>query len=164
MLCARCVHRTPRRMRLRFGELKGNEPLLARLADRLAQCPAVESVTTNSASGSMLVHHQVSGGGELFRFIREKRLFLIADSGGASLADATVSAYREVDKRVMRLTGGGMNVADAVSLTLAATGVYHIVRGKFAAPAWYTAFWYALNIFLKSHKMKEGEISSRGEV
>ena len=34
-------------------------------------------------------------------------------------------------------------------------GGYEISRGRFATPAWYTAFWYALNIFLKGLQDQE---------
>lgn len=35
-------------------------------------------------------------------------------------------------------------------LTLLGVGIYQLVRGNFAAPPWYTAFWYAMGIFTKS--------------
>ena len=47
-----------------------------------------------------------------------------------------------------------MDLGTASFGALLIMGIYQISRGNFMAPAWYTAFWYALNIFLKS-KPKE---------
>jgi hypothetical protein len=40
-------------------------------------------------------------------------------------------------------------------------GIYQIARGNFAAPAWYTAFWYALGLFgNKGGKDAKGTVES----
>jgi hypothetical protein len=58
--------------------------------------------------------------------------------------------FAGLDKRIKDLTGGSHNIGALAFLALAGVGVYQIARGNFTAPAWYTAFWYAMNIFFKS--------------
>lgn len=147
---ARCTHLTPGRMRLKLPLLKGNMPALTRLAERLGSCGAVERVEISPVTGSLLLFHR-DGAGEICRFAAEAGLFRLTFPGNGSIAGATVALYREIDGRLMKATGGALSAADASFLALVGAGVWQFARGKFAAPAWYTAFWYALNIFLKAH-------------
>lgn len=59
--------------------------------------------------------------------------------------------------RVEKATGGTMGISEVAFLALFGAGVMQIGRGNFTAIPWYTAFWYALNIFLKSDAQKTGE-------
>ncbi|WP_298273330.1 HMA2 domain-containing protein [Geobacter sp.] len=148
---ALCTHLTPTRMRLRFPHLKGHEAYFGFVTGRLAGCGAIERVEPSPASGSLLLFHR-NGAKEIVRFAAESGLFHVKMPHAGSLAGTTIALYREVDSRLQKATGGALNAADASFLALAGSGIYQIARGNFAAPAWYTAFWYALNIFLKAHK------------
>ncbi len=55
------------------------------------------------------------------------------------------------------MTGGGLYLPGATFVALVGAGVYKIAQGKFAAPAWYMAFWYALNIFLRAREKGPSE-------
>jgi len=55
-----------------------------------------------------------------------------------------------MNSSVIVSTKGFANVPDLVLLTLVGLSAIQISRGNFTAPAWYTALWYALNIFLKA--------------
>lgn len=124
------------------------------MREELRKCGGVREVTVNPSTGSVLIVHE----GEFAAIARrgeETGLFSI--TGGESRGNtppryvqATVGAYRAVDERLKGLTGGEIDLAGASFLALAGTGIYQIARGRFGAPAWYTAFWYALNIFLKT--------------
>lgn len=154
---ALCTHATPTRLRLKVSARKGDRDFFTAVEHRLAGCAGVEKVAANPLTGSILVIH---GGdvGAIAGFAAASGLFRVAFPDNDSLAGKTISLFREMDSGLRRSTGGALNLADASFVALVGTGVYQIARGKFAAPAWYTAFWYALNIFLKAHgnEKKEG--------
>lgn len=85
-------------------------------------------------------------------FAEEKSLFRLKmlRPAPASMSHNVARAFSDFDKRIKRLTSNELDVSGIAFVTLLGMGIYEIGRGNFAAPAWYTAFWYALNIFLKS--------------
>ena len=58
--------------------------------------------------------------------------------------------FHQVNTQIQGFTKGELDVPTLSFIALLAVGIYQISRKNFTAPAWYTAFWYALNIFLKS--------------
>ena len=72
------------------------------------------------------------------------------------LAESLGLTDQSTNDKIKKLTGGDMDIAGIAFVTLLGLGIYQISRGNFIAPAWYTAFWYAMNIFLNS-KNKAGE-------
>jgi hypothetical protein len=52
--------------------------------------------------------------------------------------------------------GGWVNLGAMAFLILLGAAIYQIARGNLTAIPWYTAFWYALNIFLKSKPSETG--------
>jgi hypothetical protein len=55
------------------------------------------------------------------------------------------------------MTGGELDIPSVFFAALLISGIYQIARGNMAAPAWYTAFWYAFGIFSRDmlHKVDE---------
>jgi len=148
---AQCVHKLPERARLRIPSRKGDSIFFSGLRERLHRCDQVTGVETNHLTGSALIFYAgdfaaVAGYAEkegIFRLEAKKH-------NPNSLTHVTVDTYKRLDSQVKRLTGGEIDVPSAAWVALAGAGIYQIARGNFAAPAWYTAFWYALNIFLKA--------------
>lgn len=148
---ARCVHRLPTRARIRIPSRKRDAGFFSVLRERLNRCGQVTGVETNYLTGSALIFF--SGDfASIARFAEKEGIFRLADKkhNPNSVTHATVATYKRLDSQVKRLTGGEIDLPGATWLALVGAGVYQIVRGKFTAPAWYTAFWYGLNIFLKA--------------
>lgn len=153
---ARIISGIEGRTRIRISGKKGNCGYFTALREELLKCGGVREVTVNPMIGSVLIIHE----GEfapIARYGQEAGLFSITgdEHGGKALpryVQATLGTYRVVDERLKRLTGGEIDLAGASFLALAGMGIYQIARGRFGAPAWYTAFWYALNIFLKTRR------------
>lgn len=162
---ARIITGIPGRTRIRISGRKGDGDYFAAVREKLLKCGGVRDVTVNPAIGSVLILHE----GEfaaIARYGQEAGLFSVTgEDAGRKAAplyvQATLGAYRAVDERLKRLTGGEIGLAGASFLALAGTGIYQIARGKLGAPAWYTAFWYALNIFLKTRSRADAAESSR---
>ena len=60
--------------------------------------------------------------------------------------------FHQVNTRVQGFTKGKLDIPTLSFVALLVVGIYQISQKNFTAPAWYMAFWYALNIFLKSRK------------
>lgn len=153
-----CVHVAPGRVRVRVPERRGNAAFFARAREVLAACPGIEEVTINAATGSILLRHRADLP-DIAAFAAERGIFLLAEAGRKKrqFYQTVVGAYRTADERISRLSGGEIDLPGAATLSLAAAGLYQISKGRFGAPAWYTAFWYALNIFLKAKARPEGK-------
>jgi hypothetical protein len=61
-------------------------------------------------------------------------------------------AFKVVNNKTKSFTGGEMDIPTMAFLALLGSGIYQISRGNFEAPAWYTAFWYALGVLTGSQK------------
>lgn len=153
---AHCVHQTTGRLRIRIPAGKGNKAFFAYLQEQLGRCRLVTAAAANPVTGSVLISHsgdvraiaEYAEKNNLFRFVPGEK-----NPGG--VAHATVATYKTLDAQIRKLSGGELDLPHTAFLTLVGAGIYQISRGKFGAPAWYTAFWYALNIFLKAQAKKE---------
>ena len=63
--------------------------------------------------------------------------------------------FASLSRRIRDFTGSAADLSGLAVLALLTVGVYQIARGNFGAPAWYTAFWYALGIFNRSNGGKK---------
>jgi hypothetical protein len=63
-----------------------------------------------------------------------------------------IQGFREVDSQIEHLTGGELDIPSIALIGLIFSGIYQLSIGNFAAPAWYTALWYAAGIAVKAEK------------
>jgi hypothetical protein len=147
---AHCVHRTATRIRIRIPSRKGDKSFFKALQEQLALCDQVTGSEVNPLTGGVLIYY-AGDFKEIADYAEKRNIFRLSGTKrNATIMSATVTTYKSLDNRLKKLTGGELDLPIAAFLALAGAGVYKIAQGKFAAPAWYTAFWYALNIFLKA--------------
>src|SRR5208283_2297295 len=144
-------HATPGRFRVKVPSRKGNAAYFSNLKDHFAILEGVREVEASAVTGSVVFVHAIDLN-VISVFAEEHSLFRVIklESGTPALSRSVVKTFRDLDKGVKRFTGNELDVPGVAFLTLLGLGIYEISRGNFAAPAWYTAFWYSLNIFLKS--------------
>lgn len=143
-------HSSPGRFRFKVPSRKGDAAYFSNLKDHFAHLDGVKEVEANALTGSVVFIHAADLKA-ISAFAEEHSIFrLIKLESGTPLSRNVVKSFRDFDKRVKRFTGNELDVPGVAFLTLLGVGIYEIGRGNFAAPAWYTAFWYSLNIFLKS--------------
>lgn len=149
---AECIHRTAGRFRVSIPSAKGNAELLLRVQEELSRCQLVQSASGNPLTGSILVLHQ-GDFREIASYAEARSLFTLTSKkkGTDGIARTTVAGYRKVDAAIKRVSGGELDLPHAVFVGFLGTGVLQILRGKLGAPAWYTAFWYAFNVFHLAH-------------
>ena len=144
-------HTTSGRFRIRIPSKKGDAAFFQSLKDLAGQYPNIHEVAANPVTGSILIKHSLEPAimEELARTYFPKQANPI-DSPSSNIHRQVTETYNQVENKIKKFTGGEMDVGTLSFGTLLILGIYQISRGNFMAPAWYTAFWYALNIFLKS--------------
>ena len=154
-------HTTSGRFRIRIPSKKGDAAFFQSLKAQAGQFPNIHEVTANPVTGSILIKHSLDPAvmEELARkYFQEQAKHI--DSPSSNIHRQVTETYHQVDSKIKKFTGGEMDVGTLSFGTLLILGIYQITRGNFMAPAWYTAFWYALNIFLKS-KSKEKRLNRK---
>ncbi|HVP79314.1 MAG TPA: hypothetical protein VMV04_15625 [Thermodesulfobacteriota bacterium] len=144
-------HQSPGRLRLRIPSKKGDGLFFQSLKDQLSTLSGVERIDVNPVTGSILLVHSIDAE-KIAQFAREKGLFETqwGSTKTSYLHQEVTKAFNILDERTKGFTGGGINLGAMASLALIAAGTYQVFRGNFAAIPWYTAYWYGLNLFLKS--------------
>jgi hypothetical protein len=144
-------HYTRERLRIKVPSKKGNASYFSSLEANFANLRGVTKVEANALTGSLLLIHAVDLKA-IAAFAENNGLFKLhnASRRTTALSGNIARTFKDFDTRVKKFTGNEMDVPGIAFIMLVGFGVYEIGRGNFAAPAWYTAFWYALNIFLKS--------------
>jgi hypothetical protein len=146
------VHRTSQRLRIKVPSKKGVEEYFDAVGKRFARTKKVERIELNSSTGSILFTGPEIDVEAIARFAAERDLFELqtAGAGRKTLAGALSGSLGGVSKKVHQFTGGEIDLPTIAFVTLLSIGVVQILRGRFGAPPWYTAFWYAFGIFTKS--------------
>lgn len=89
---------------------------------------------------------------EIMKYALKSRLFRVHMPARhtETVLGAVRRSFKDLDHSLLKYTGGELDVASVIFLSLVGNGLYQIALGNFSAPSWYTAFWYALGVFSKS--------------
>lgn len=158
------VHCIAHRMRVRVPARKGDVAYWQTVIDTLKKLPGVTSLRANPATAGILVEHTLPDR-EVLEFAREQKLFRTTrkQRKAIPLQKKVTASFSDMNKSVKKFSGGELDVGSLTFLGLVGVGAYQIARGNFTAPAWYTAFWYAMNIFLKNQQLDEPDESLSGD-
>ena len=149
---ARLIHRTMSRVRVKIPGKKGDKAYFASVEALFRDHPEIESVDANPRTGSVLFATPMDVTA-LADIADEHGLFsLVAvPPERITLATSFSEAFRNGNKRLLRFTGGELDVASVVFLFMVVSGIYQVMRGNVTVPAWYAAFYYAHHFFDKIH-------------
>ena len=149
-------HHVPGRARISIPSMKGHGAYFESVKKAFADVPFFERIGVNTLTGSVLFMGEKITLEAISEEASSRGLFQLhvikKDGGPAGLQQRVSDSFKNMDRAFTQFTGGELDIAGLAFLALVIAGIYEIGRGNFAAPAWYTAFWYALNIFLKSSK------------
>ncbi len=145
-------HVSKGRLRLRIPSKKRDSAFFNRLQSVFSSYPGLDQIRVNPLSGSLLILHSELPE-EMASFV--KTLAGVAPKKNSLKKPNTIyqrvtGTFQQVNTQIQGFTKGELDVPTLSFIALLAVGIYQISRKNFTAPAWYTAFWYALNIFLKS--------------
>jgi hypothetical protein len=137
-------------VRLRIPARRGDEAFFSKAAETLAG-ELQADVEGNSATTSILIRGSdlslervvAAGDQKLFRLESPMR----SRPSAASMVTAPIST---ANRKLTAVTGGLLDIPNAMFLLLIGFGIYELVRGNFKRPPWYTAFWYAFGVLSKS--------------
>ena len=119
----------------------------------LSTCEGINTVQVNPMTGSVLVIHMLDSR-RIVAYAEDHNLFRIESVNYLEkqtyVSRKISETFSSVNKKVTLSTQGFANIPDLVLLALIGLSIVQVSRGNFTAPAWYTAIWYALNIFLKA--------------
>jgi hypothetical protein len=146
-------------MRVRVPSRRGDPAYFSTVEETLRSLTGVEGVEADPLTGGILILHRIDPGA-IVDYAAQKALFLAREeeakkAGGTVMHDVLGAPFASFSRRIMAFTGNAADLSGLAVLALLSVGVYQIARGNFGAPAWYTAFWYALGIFNKSDGGKE---------
>ena len=148
-------HRGPERLRVKIPSRKGDTVYFSELKKQLTQCKAVTQCETNPVTASVLFV-RMADIRTVIEFAEGNHLFKLGEKGSPSFSYEITENFKNLNRQLKGVTGGEMDIPGLAFLTLLGFGIYQISRGNLMAIPWYAAFWYALNIFLKSQTSESG--------
>jgi hypothetical protein len=150
---ARISHRSTGRLRVKIPSKKGDHAYLLSIKEHFSGLDSIEAVEINPLTGSVLIMHR-SDEKIIAEYARANNLFDLQghNSSPAGLQRRISGAFDSLDSGLKTATGGEIDIGGLAFLVLMGVGVYQVSVGNLTALPWYAAFWYALNIFLKSGK------------
>jgi hypothetical protein len=145
-------HRTKGRIRIKIPSKKGGEEYFSLVNAHFAGFHRIERLEANPLTASVLFITEADAK-EIADHAAEKGLFLLRTSNrhSTTLSRKIMGDFDRLNDGIKKLTGGDIDIPGIVFLGLLGTGIYQVSIGNLTAPAWYTAFWYAMNIFTKSY-------------
>ncbi|MCP4118585.1 MAG: hypothetical protein GY737_24970 [Desulfobacteraceae bacterium] len=144
------------RIRLRIPSGKGDFGYFARLRQRLGAEKNIGRFKANEQTGSLVITGEnltldaVAGYGEangLFRLCRESPVCASGQSNSRQLADLIAIPFKKFNAMLKEETGHKLDLRGGLFLLLFFMGTYQMIQKSLKMPAWYVAFWYALNVF-----------------
>lgn len=153
-------HMISGRLRIKIPSKKGDMHYFGDMYKQFSACEGIEKVEVNSLTGSILLIHAVDVS-RIADFSKQNNLFSIKDTrlfGKQTYISRKLSdTFQDFNHKVIVSTKGFANIPDLIVLTLIGLSIFQMSQGNFIAPAWYTALWYAMNIFLKSQSKQTAE-------
>ena len=146
-------HRTTGRLRVKIPSKKGDGAFFQSLKERFSILEGINAIEINPLTGSMLILHS-SDERTIAGYALANNLFMLQELGSspAGLQRRISKAFVSIDSQLKSATSGEIDIGGLAFLVLMGFGIYQISVGNLTALPWYAAFWYALNIFLKSGK------------
>jgi hypothetical protein len=152
------VHKMSGRMRIRVPSKRGDAGYFGSVKDTLSTLEGVEGVEVTPYTASVLVRGLATVEA-VTDAAKSRGLFSLKVERAVKVTtfhDAVAERVGALDERIKTATGATFDLPGLAFAALMGAGIYQIARGNFAAPAWYTAFWYALGIFGKSSSKDSG--------
>ncbi len=154
---AQIAHRMTDRVRFRIPDRKGDADYFAGAAKRLAEAFQPERLEANPGTGSLLIVDSELDIDAVVSFARSEDLFRFETVQPAPLVRNATAPIRELSAMLKESTLGRLDLPTLLFFVLIGVGTVQLLRNGLRSPPWYTAFWYAMGIYLKSLADKQGE-------
>jgi hypothetical protein len=145
-------HASKGRLRLRIPSKRRNSAYFETISSELEKLSGLTQIQVNPMSGSILILYSELPA-EMTSWLQRYHGLTMKNNipVKSDLVQRKITGtFDQLNNRIRGFTNGELDIQALSFLALVVVGIYQISRGNFTAPAWYTAFWYAMNIFLKS--------------
>jgi hypothetical protein len=151
-------HSSAGRLRVKIPSNRKDDSFFLLMKESLSSLSGVDAVEVNSLTGSLLILHHLDPGAMIAR-IRERELFRLKEltTQGSTLRQEIARTFQSANEEVASFTGGRADLWDVVIFSLVGAVIYQAIKGNLMAPVWYTALWYAFNLFTKAQKTASPE-------
>jgi len=149
---AHIQHSAEQRVRLRIPSKKGDAAFFSEARKKLSKLQPPDTIEVNPLTGSILLCREAVDIDRVSAFAEENDLFSVIQRGRSAtpLAQKIADPFVAVSRFIDRLSGGELDLATVLFLSMLGVGFYEILKGNFRRPPWYTAFWYAFGFLSKS--------------
>jgi hypothetical protein len=152
------------RVRIKIPSKKGDEGFFSSLKERFSNFPGVQKIEINPVTGSLLILHsfdpesldikQINAYTEMNALFRLEGVSPGGKEVSLNIRKNVGETFHSFNENIKELTSGEIDLPTLTVILLLGVGIYQIGAGNFAAPAWYVAFWYAMNIFMQGETRK----------
>jgi hypothetical protein len=150
---AEIAHSSRTRLRIRIPSRRGDVAYFMTIAERFSACEGIENIEVNPRTASLLFIHKTDVP-SIAEYAASHGIFHAAVTSSTreypSMYDGVTASFNAIDGKIKRFTKNELDLSSMTFLALVGAGIYKIAKGDFGAPALYTAYWYGLNLFLKS--------------
>lgn len=153
------VHETPGRLRLKIPEKRGNTAYFTRVAEQLAQCPAIMRVDGKALTGSILIFHAPgTGAKDIAAYAERSGLFSLVQPSVAAprqtLLEYASAGAQAFDRGLSKVSRGFVDLPSALLITLLVMAARQTAQGQVLAPA-STLFWYAAGLIISGKHQQD---------
>jgi hypothetical protein len=160
------VHAIPGRTRLRYPALRRDPARVALVADSLAANAGVHEVKIRPYTGSILVTHEPAVTTDVLvetvqRVVACDRVVALGESPPmdreipqlSKIAKLAATAFREIDRDVMRATDGNIDLGTLVTLGFFGAGAAEVaIEREVAMPPWFNLAWWGYRTFMTNEQ------------
>lgn len=161
------------RVRIKIPSKKGDESFFLSMKDRFSSFPGVQKIEINPLTGSLLILHsfdpkllditQIKAYTELNSLFRLEGAASAGKEESLNIRKKFGETFQGFNENMKELTSGEIDLPTLAFMLLLGVGIYQIGVGNFTAPAWYVAFWYAMNIFMQGEAKKVSQQTEKGK-
>jgi hypothetical protein len=150
--CACLCHRTPKRIRLKIAQKRGNAAYFRSLAEKFSHFRKFDVLEANPRTGSVLIVDDHIDIHAITAFGKTAQLFNLetAMEKPLPLSRQMVEPFANFNNSLAKTSGGYLDLPGVIFLFLLGFGVYEILKGNFKSPPWYNLFWYAFGALSKT--------------
>lgn len=146
---ASVCHESAGRLRIKIASCRGDAGYFEKVVKSLSGLRKFATLSANPHTGSLLFTGDNLDTGKIAAYSREHALFELttAQTPSPPIMHSLVQPVASIDRSLRTVTGGKIDLPTGIFLGLLGSGIYQLARGRFSAPPWYTAFWYAFGLF-----------------
>jgi len=172
---ATIVHAMPGRVRVRLDRSLRSPDTVRFVTETLSGLEGVRELRFNPATGCLLLLYDPD-------ILHIDQLLLAASAANIEVVPPTSPAppqegditplarsinalFREIDRRLLRLTSGKLDARTLFPVGLGAAALRQIIvsRGEIAAAPWYVLLWYSFEAFTKFNRAPGGRSIDKPE-